>query len=76
MCAIFATLTVFLILIIAGLLVKIKKHQKGIPLAFFMSVFSFQHGGNMVPFSERLEQLDLLLLKQAVNKKYAKKITL
>uniref|UniRef100_A0A3Q4H475 Immunoglobulin domain-containing protein n=1 Tax=Neolamprologus brichardi TaxID=32507 RepID=A0A3Q4H475_NEOBR len=28
MCAIFATLTVFLILIIAGLLVKIKKHQK------------------------------------------------
>uniref|UniRef100_A0A3P9BH13 Immunoglobulin domain-containing protein n=1 Tax=Maylandia zebra TaxID=106582 RepID=A0A3P9BH13_9CICH len=41
MCAIFATLTVFLILIIAGLLVKIKKHQKGTPLAFFMSVLIF-----------------------------------
>lgn len=27
----------------------------------------------MVSFSERLEQQDLLLLKQAVNKKYAKK---
>lgn len=71
MCAIFATLTVFLILIIAGLLVKIKKHQKGIPLAFFMSVLIFL--SNIVPFSERLEQQDLLLLKQAVNKKYAKK---
>lgn len=27
----------------------------------------------MVSFSERLEQQDLLLLKQAVNKKYTKK---
>lgn len=66
MCAIFATLTVFLILIIAGLLLKIKKHQKGIPLAFFMSVLIFL--SNIVPFSERLEQQDLLLLKQAMNK--------